>query len=103
MRAECRFSEIHRARIVRSNRIERPGVNGARAEEDGCDETHQRSEWAALLLEEKFHGERWFRLVKQRAWDAAVPAREYRAAGGCAQFDRRSSCAIPRVDRRPPP
>jgi len=27
----------------------------------------------------------------------ALPAREYRAAGGCAQFDRRSSCAMPSV------
>jgi len=45
------------------------------------------------LLEEKFHGEVWFRLVKQRARVAALPAREYRAAGGCAQFDRRSSHA----------
>jgi hypothetical protein len=40
-------------------------VNGTRAEENGRDERHQRSAWAEILLEEKFHGERWFRLVKQ--------------------------------------
>jgi hypothetical protein len=45
-------------------------VNGTRPEKNGRDESYQRSAWATLLLEEKFHGERWFRLVKQRARDA---------------------------------
>ena len=42
MRAECLRGEIHRARIGRSNWVERRGVSGARPEEEGRDESCER-------------------------------------------------------------
>jgi hypothetical protein len=46
------------ARVVRSNGVERPGVNGTPPEKNGRDESDERSARAAFLLEEKFHGAR---------------------------------------------
>src|SRR6185503_17067605 len=57
VRAEFRI-ENHRARIVRSNRVERPGVNGTGREEDRRDESRQRRARTAHFPEENFHGER---------------------------------------------
>ena len=104
MRAECLLGEIHRARIVRSNRVERPGVNGTRPEKDGRDESRQRSARAALLLEERFHGARRFRFVKQTGTGCGFTRARISRRWWVRSVRRKiRPRAIARVDRCPPP